>query len=131
MPAYICVTCGVQYEPSENPPARCAICEDERQYVGPQGQQWTNMEEMHRQYRNVFTEMEPDLVRIGTEPEFAIGQQAYLVKTPGGNVLWDRLSYIDQRTVSEANALGGISAICVRCFISSSTPRPGGTRPTG
>ena len=33
MPAFICNTCGTQYEPSENPPAACPICDDERQYV--------------------------------------------------------------------------------------------------
>ena len=46
MPAYICLTCGVQYAPSERPPERCPICEDERQYVGWQGQQWTTLEEL-------------------------------------------------------------------------------------
>ena len=32
---------------------------------------------------------EADLVGIGVEPSFAVGQRALLVRTPHGNVLWD------------------------------------------
>ncbi len=34
---YLCATCGVQFTPSEGPPAHCPICEDERQHVGANG----------------------------------------------------------------------------------------------
>ena len=44
MPNYMCVTCGTQYPESDQPPAHCPICEDERQYVNPNGQQWTTLE---------------------------------------------------------------------------------------
>ena len=37
MDAYICTACGTQYVPSETPPAQCAICEEERQFVPPAG----------------------------------------------------------------------------------------------
>jgi DNA-directed RNA polymerase subunit RPC12/RpoP len=43
MPAFICTACGAQFAPSEAPPARCPICEDERQYVPPRGQTWTTL----------------------------------------------------------------------------------------
>jgi glyoxylase-like metal-dependent hydrolase (beta-lactamase superfamily II) len=111
--AYVCVTCGVQQAPSAEPPDTCAICEDERQYVGPRGQRWTTLGEMRGSRTNRLVELEPDLVRIDTEPSFAIGQSAYLVRTPGGNALWDCLSYLDEATVDEVGALGGISAIAI------------------
>ena len=38
MKSFICETCGTQYAPSESPPAHCPVCEDERQYVGWNGQ---------------------------------------------------------------------------------------------
>lgn len=38
---YICVTCGTQFAPTEEPPANCPICDDDRQYIGFNGQQWT------------------------------------------------------------------------------------------
>jgi glyoxylase-like metal-dependent hydrolase (beta-lactamase superfamily II) len=111
--AFICLTCGVQHAPSPEPPAACAICEDERQYVGPGGQRWTTLDEMRGRHVNRLVELEPDLVRIDTEPSFAIGQSAYLVRTPAGTVLWDCLSYLDEATVDAVDALGGISAIAI------------------
>jgi hypothetical protein len=41
MPNFIRTTCGTQYAGSDQPPAACAICQDERQYVKATGQQWT------------------------------------------------------------------------------------------
>ena len=46
MPAFICSTCGTQYPPSEAPPAQCPVCEDERQYIPPEGQSWTTLERL-------------------------------------------------------------------------------------
>jgi hypothetical protein len=113
MTAFICVTCGVQHAPTSEPPGGCAICEDERQYVGWHGQRWTTIEDMQGTHRNVIAELEPGLYRIATEPEFGIGQHALLVRTPAGNVLWDCISYLDEETVDRINALGGIAAIAI------------------
>ena len=115
MPAgHICITCGTQYPPQEVPPAQCPICLDERQYVGHQGQQWTTLPEMQAgPWRNRIEEQETDLIGIGTEPEFAIGQRALLVRTPQGNVLWDCLSYLDAQTVQAVQDLGGITALAI------------------
>jgi hypothetical protein len=113
MPAWICVTCGVQHPDSDHPPIRCAICEDERQYVGPGGQTWTTMGELAVDHAVVIQEEEPDLFGVGVEPSFAIGQRALLVKTPAGNVLWDCVSLLDQASTARIADLGGISAICL------------------
>src|SRR5436309_2780172 len=110
---YICVTCGVQFGPSDGPPPNCAICEDERQYVGWDGQRWTTLEDMRGRYRNELVELEPGLHRVSTAPSFAIGQSAHLVRTPQGNVLWDCLSYLDNETVAAVHELGGIAAIAI------------------
>jgi hypothetical protein len=87
MPNYICVTCGNQHAASERPPDRCPICEDARQYVNPNGQTWTTLDAMLRDYHNVLGALEPGLTEIGTAPKFGIGQRALLVQTPRGNVL--------------------------------------------
>jgi hypothetical protein len=109
--AFICRTCGVQQEPSEQPLERCAICEDERQYVGWQGQRWTTLQQMHDEgYTNKIHD-DLGLVGIGTKPEFGIGQRALLVPTPNGNVLWDCISLIDDETVGEVENRGGIEAV--------------------
>lgn len=44
MPNFICTTCGTQYAQSDQPPAECAICQDDRQYVKKTGQQWTPLD---------------------------------------------------------------------------------------
>jgi hypothetical protein len=113
MPNYICVACGVQYAETFGPPNHCLLCEDERQFVGWEGQQWTTLEELRAGHFNRFTEMEPRLIRIGTEPMFGIGQHAYLVQSPSGNVLWDCITLLDATTIEKVHALGGISAIAI------------------
>src|SRR5450631_1674482 len=113
MTAHICVTCGVQQADRTDLPERCAICEDERQYVGLGGQRWTTLDDMQGHFRNVLTELEPGLVRIATDPEFAIGQYAFLVRSQSGNLLWDCVSYLDDETVAAVRELGGIAAIAI------------------
>src|SRR5579883_2437946 len=113
MNAYICVTCGVQYPPADEPPAHCPICEDERQYVGLDGQRWTTLIELRAGWRNELREVEPGLLSIQTTPRFAIGQRALLARTPAGNVLWDCLSLLDDETYRAVRELGGISAIAI------------------
>lgn len=113
MACYICVTCGTQYPASERPPAHCPICEDERQYVGHGGQAWTTLDELARTHRNRLEPKEPGLFGIGTEPRFAIGQRALLVQAPGGNVLWDCIALLDERTAGWIEALGGLSAVAI------------------
>ncbi|MGC9670429.1 MBL fold metallo-hydrolase [Planosporangium sp. 12N6] len=107
----ICRTCGVQYAaPRED----CPVCEDERQYVGWEGQQWTSLAELAATgHRGVLAEQGPDVVGVGTAPSFAIGQRALLVRTPGGNVLWDCVSYLDDALVAQVRNLGGIDAIAI------------------
>ncbi len=113
MPCYVCGTCGVQYAEAKNPPSACIICEDERQFVGWEGQQWTTLEGLRSSHRNQIVEMETGLTRIGMEPGFAIGQHAFLIERPGGNILWDCITLIDDDTIEALNRLGGVSAIAV------------------
>jgi glyoxylase-like metal-dependent hydrolase (beta-lactamase superfamily II) len=112
VPAWICVTCGVQGPDRPEPAAVCPICADERQYVGWEGQRWTTSPDLSREHTTVLREEEPDLVGIGVEPAVAIGQRALLVRTPGGNVLWDCVPLLDDAR-SRVEALGGIVAIAV------------------
>lgn len=113
MPAWICVTCGVQYPDTASPPDRCPICRDERQYVGPRGQRWTTMPDLAGGHVNELRDEEPDLVGIGVAPAFAIGQRALLVRTPHGNVLWDCVPLLDDRARERIGSLGGIDAVCL------------------
>jgi glyoxylase-like metal-dependent hydrolase (beta-lactamase superfamily II) len=110
---FICHTCGTQYPPRETPPAACPICADDRQYIPQTGQQWTTLEEIRREHTNQFVEIEPGITSIMTEPKFGIGQQAYLVETPHGNILWDCIALIDDATIAEIERRGGIVGIAI------------------
>jgi rubredoxin len=113
MPAYICTTCGTQFSPSESPPPRCPICDEDRQYVPPSGQSWTTPEALARSHVNGFRQHEKDLLGIGTMPAFAIGQRALLLRTERGNVLWDCISLLDEATVAIVKSLGGLIGIAI------------------
>ena len=113
MAAFICATCGMQYGETDAPPEHCLICEDERQYIGSKGQRWVTMPELQKGYQNRIEDIEPGLTGIGSMPGFAIGQRALLVQTPGGNVLWDCVSLLDDATVEAIRSSGGIQAIAV------------------
>jgi len=113
MTYYICQTCGTQFSPTVTPPEHCPICEDERQYIGWEGQRWTTLEDLQKSHHNVLRTLEPGLIGIGTEPPFAIGQRALLVRTPVGNVLWDCISLIDEATVAAVRSAGGVAAIAI------------------
>ena len=111
MLAFICNTCGTQFTPSDKEPARCPICDEERQFVPSSGQVWTTHEALARRYTNTFRQHEPGLIGIGTVPAFAIGQRALLLRTANGNVLWDCISLLDDATIALINGLGGLKAI--------------------
>jgi hypothetical protein len=103
----------MQYAANERNPDHCAICEDERQYVGHQGQQWTSLEEYRRTHKNVFTTEEPDLVSIHPQPKAGIGQRAFVVRTSEGNLLWDCIPPLDDATIDQIKKLGGLKGIAV------------------
>lgn len=113
MPAFICVTCGTQFTPSDAAPAACPICQDERQYVAHGGQRWTTLDAMRTTHMNAWRTHEPDLIGIGTTPAFGIAQRALLLRTPAGNILWDCISFIDDATIELVKSLGGISHIAI------------------
>jgi hypothetical protein len=114
VPAFICKTCGVQYPDSERPPDVCRICDDERQYIGAGGQQWTTMSELAAEGReNRIRNADPGIESIHTTPRFAIGQRACLVRTDAGNFLWDCISYLDAATVHAIKEMGGIQGIAM------------------
>ena len=113
MQNFICVQCGAQFGATAEPPPRCTICEDERQFVRYGGQEWITLELLATNHHNRFEEEAPQLLGIGTEPEFAIGQRALLLQWPGGNLLWDCISLLDHKTIAEVKARGGIRAIAI------------------
>jgi hypothetical protein len=112
MDRFICVTCGTQFPDSEAEPASCPICTDPRQYVPEGGQRWTTGAELAADHENQLRE-EGDLVGVGTEPGFAIGQRALLVPFGGSNLLWDCISLLDDASAEEVERRGGLAGIAI------------------
>ncbi len=113
MENFICVQCGAQFSQTAQRPPRCPICQDERQFVRHGGQQWTTLQELALHHRNRFEGEAPQLLGIGTKPEFAIGQRALLMQSPAGNLLWDCISLLNDKTSAELKTRGGIRAIAI------------------
>jgi hypothetical protein len=111
--AFICETCGAQHAPSAEPPDSCAICSDERQYVGPDGQRWTTLGRLRAAHRADIRQEDPGLTGIGARPAFGIGQRALLVQTPAGNVLWDCTALLDDEIAAAVHERGGVAAIAI------------------
>jgi hypothetical protein len=113
MPIQICRTCGTSYPDAPEPPARCPICEDERQYVPRGGQAWTTPQQLAGGHVNAWRQLETDLFEIHTHPGFGIGQRALLLRTAQGNILWDCISLLDDATEALIRTLGGLRAIAI------------------
>ena len=103
----------MQYAESAGPPAHCLICEEERQYIPPRGQTWTTLDLLAASHMNAFREYDTGIIGIASQPQFAIGQRALLIRTSGGNVLWDCIATLDAATVSMIKGLGGLQAIAI------------------
>jgi hypothetical protein len=105
----ICATCGVEHV---EPEGTCRICADERQWVPGDGQSWTSLRELREAGHRVrIAELEPDLHGLTVAPSVGIGQQAHLVVTPQGSVLWDVLPFIDRAAVDQIRQYGPVLAI--------------------
>jgi hypothetical protein len=105
----VCETCGVEHAEAVGV---CAICADERQWVPADGQRWTTLADLAGAgHRVQVRELEPHLFGVTVEPKVGIGQQAHLVQTPAGNVLWDPTGYVDDEAVRRLGELGTVIAI--------------------
>ncbi len=112
MTRWICARCAVEYPDSVEPPGGCLICIDERECVEPPGQRWTTLADLERDgHHGSLREVEPRLFGIKVEPTVGIGQQALLIGSSGGNLLWDPTGYLDDDLVDAVSAAGGVAAI--------------------
>lgn len=113
MTVFLCAACGTSYPDAAQPPAHCPVCEDERQFVPGAGQAWTTRDALADAHRNAWRWHEPGLMSVQAVPAFAINQRAFLLLTPGGNLLWDCIALLDPATEHLVRGLGGLSAIAV------------------
>ena len=110
----ICTACGTQYS---SPVTTCRICDDPRQFVPPSGQSFTTLAKAQASgYSLTFTPEPhcPNIIAIRIEPPtLGIGQRAFLIITPHGNIIWDLVCYLDNKAVSKINEYGGVICIII------------------
>lgn len=118
----VCTACGTQFPTADRTAVKtCFICDDPRQYTPPAGQSFTTLADIRAAgHRNEFHAIGAGgggagrrLTSIVTQPKLAIGQRAILIETPGGNILWDCLTLLDDATVAEIASRGGLSGIVI------------------
>lgn len=109
----VCATCGAWFPDAAEPPQRCVICDDERQYVPEGGQRWTTPDELAEGRTTDVRDLEPGLRGVGLDPSFAIGQRLLLVETPAGNVVWDMIPLVTDEGVRAIRDRGPVQAIAV------------------
>ena len=112
----ICETCGTQYAETPTPPAQCPFSEDERQYVGWNGQAWTTHEELGARH-TLRLEDDHGLLGIGLTPAFAIDQRPLYLPTDAGNILWECVSLVTADAVAALKARGGVDHHLAPAFL--------------
>jgi len=110
--AWICVTCGTQQGECIKPPTHCAICSDDRQYIGWEGQQWIAPEELGRRHEIIFA-VEDGVSTMHVSPRFGIGQRAFLIPYAGAHLMWECLSPVTDAAVATLGLMGGVAAIAI------------------
>jgi len=69
---------------------------------------------MQGRFCNKTFQVANQVISIGpTQPKFAIGQRALLIKTSQGNILWDCVTMLDDATKAEIDKHGGINIIAI------------------
>jgi len=112
MTMWICATCGVEHADTPTPPAECIICSDDRQWVPRTGQAWTTADELRAAgIRVSVEEIEPGLIAVTSQPSVGIGQQSMLATSPGGNVLFDPIGYVDDDVAARVLEHGPVIGI--------------------
>jgi len=107
---WVCRTCGVEHAERVEV---CAICADERQWVPASGQAWATLDELAAEGVHVTThELEPGLLALEA-PGVGIEQQAKLLTTEQGALLWDPLGFVDDAGLAAVVDAAGSSRTLV------------------
>ena len=110
---WMCATCAVETAAGD-PPERCEICEDDRQWVPADGQRWVTLDELWDAGQALVThEVEPGLLGLTAEPRLGIGQQSMLARVASGTVLFDPPGFIDDESLAAVREFGTPLAIAV------------------
>lgn len=109
----ICKTCGTRYAEHQHRADECAVCLDDRQYLKASGQEWVSFTQLADGHSIKVKAHSEHLHELSITPRFAIGQRAFFIQTPAGNVLWDCLPLLTEPVVDFIRQRGGLQAIAI------------------
>lgn len=104
----ICTTCGTEFPQDTD---GCIICMDDRQYIPDGGQTWTTHEELADKRSVRIKAVHENLYELTVVPTFALGNRAFLIITPHGNILWDCIPLLSEPAIQFIQSKGGLRAI--------------------
>jgi hypothetical protein len=71
------------------------------------------MEQLSQDFHLSLVDEEPALTSFSISPKFGIGQRAFLVETPEGNLQWDCISLLNDELAEFIGSRGGLTAIAI------------------
>ncbi len=110
LPAYLCDNCGFWQRHFERPPS-CPLCLDARHVVPQGGWRFWTLGEAQARFPSRWAELEPGVWRFWNDPVSGIGPSAYLVRTEGGNMVFEGGAVFDAAALAKIGELGGIAVL--------------------
>ena len=110
LPAHVCANCGWWQRHFAVPPS-CPMCLDARHVVPQDGWRFLTLEAARGAYPCHWEELEPGAWRFWNEPVDGIGPSAYLLRTPGGNVMFEGCTVFSEAALAHIRALGGVAVL--------------------
>ena len=107
----ICTTCGTQFPQDKKVTALWPICFVVCLFFCLFFLFWFNDEKQKKDHSVKISRINDRLYTLTIKPAFAIGQRAFLLLSPGGNILWDCIPLLDEETINFIKEKGGLKAI--------------------
>ena len=112
MTGLVCKTCGTKYSVTGEALLNCAICDDDRQYVPTEGQQWIRESDLALSHKVVLRD-DDGVPGIGLAPAFAINQRAIIARGRDVSVMWECVSLVTDEAVTAITRDGAIDCIAI------------------
>ncbi len=110
LPAFFCDNCGF-WQRSFAPPPSCPLCIDARHVMPQHGWRFRDAAEAEASFPCHWTEMEPGIWRFWNDPVEGIGSHSYLIRTPGGNLMFEGCAVYSADALAAIATLGGVQVL--------------------
>ncbi|MBV9078878.1 MAG: hypothetical protein JO048_15545, partial [Methylobacteriaceae bacterium] len=110
LPAFLCDNCGYWQRHFE-PPHVCPLCLDARHVVPQTGWRFHTLAEAEAAFPCHSAELEDGVWRFWNDPVSGIGPSSYLVRTEGGNLLFEGCAVFSGAALDHIASLGGVQVL--------------------